>query len=300
MSKIQKKRQIRLNLQQKVDILRKLDDGIAGNRIALHYGVSKVAISKINKKRQEILKTVAATYESAEKKTLHKSEYPDLEVNLYNWFLNQRQRNCTVTGAILKSRAKLEFEILYPGKKFSASDGWLANFKKRHGIRLLKICGEILSSDTPKITPFVHSLRAKINEMDDLPLSKFIKANDVYDDTVREVQSLMLKVGNNLNISIDDIENWNKDEITEDMEHFEVCDSDNDDSITEEDIQQPKVSFSKAVESINTLIKWSKDNNDANQVADLISMRTKMVKNYYTKEKKQTTLDCFFKPTGTN
>ncbi|XP_037927886.1 jerky protein homolog-like [Teleopsis dalmanni] len=135
---------------------------------------------------------------------------------------------------------------------------------------------------------------------DDLPLSKFIKANDVYDDTVREVQSLMLKVGNNLNISIDDIENWNKDEITEDMEHFEVCDSDNDDSITEEDIQQPKVSFSKAVESINTLIKWSKDNNDANQVADLISMRTKMVKNYYTKEKKQTTLDCFFKPPGTN
>ncbi|XP_037939557.1 jerky protein homolog-like [Teleopsis dalmanni] len=277
MSKIQKKRQIRLNLQQKVDILRKLDDGIAGNRIALHYGVSKVAISKINKKRQEILKTVAATYESAEKKTLHKSEYPDLEVNLYNWFLNQRQRNCAVT-----------------------SDGWLTNFKKRHGIRLLKICGEILSSDTPKITPFVHSLRAKINEMDDLPLSKFIKANDVYDDTVREVQSLMLKVGNNLNISIDDIENWNKDEITEDMEHFEVCDSDNDDSITEEDIQQPKVSFSKAVKSINTLIKWSKDNNDANQVADLISMRTKMVKNYYTKEKKQTALDCFFKPTGTN
>ncbi|XP_037959308.1 jerky protein homolog-like [Teleopsis dalmanni] len=155
----------KLNLQQKVDILRKLDDGIAGNRIALHYGVSKVAISKINKKRQEILKTVAATYGSAEKKTLHKSEYPDLEVNLYNWFLNQRQRNCAVTGAILKSRAKLEFEILYPGKKFSASDGWLANFKKRHGIRLLKICGEILSSDTPKITPFVHSLRAKINEM---------------------------------------------------------------------------------------------------------------------------------------
>lgn len=36
----------------------------------------------------------------------------------------------------------------------------------RNGIRFLKICGEILSSDTTAITPFIHTLRAKMVEME--------------------------------------------------------------------------------------------------------------------------------------
>ncbi|XP_039968739.1 jerky protein homolog-like, partial [Bactrocera tryoni] len=50
-------------------------------------------------------------------------------------------------------------------KSISTSDGWLTNFKKRYGIRNLKICGEILSSDTTEITPFIHKLRATMDEM---------------------------------------------------------------------------------------------------------------------------------------
>lgn len=166
MPKQKKSSQIRLDLQQKVEILKKLDQGIHGKRLALNFGVSKVAISKIKKKRNEILETVANTYEKSNKKTLHKPEYADLEARLYKWFLNQRQRNCAMTGPILKSRAKHEFATMHPGKKFNASDGWLANFKRRYGIRHLKICGEILSSETSDVTPFIHNLRAKINEMD--------------------------------------------------------------------------------------------------------------------------------------
>lgn len=46
-----------------------------------------------------------------------------------------------------------------------ASDGWFRKFKRRHGLRFLKVCGEILSSDTTTITPFIHEFHAKINEM---------------------------------------------------------------------------------------------------------------------------------------
>ncbi|XP_049302053.1 jerky protein homolog-like [Bactrocera dorsalis] len=165
-TKQRKSLQIRLNLHQKAEILRKLDEGIHGNRLALDYNVSKAAISKIKKKRHEILEAVANTHEVATKKTLHKSEYPVLEARLYKWFLSQRQRNCAMSGPILKARAKLEFAKLHTGKQFHASDGWLANFKKRFGIRHLKICGEILSSDKSGITPLIHNLRAKMDEME--------------------------------------------------------------------------------------------------------------------------------------
>lgn len=88
-----------------------------------------------------ILSAVSNTLESAKKKTLHKPEYADLEKNVYEWFLTQRQRNCPVNGPMLKARAKVEFEKLHPEKpgSFNASNGWLTNFKKRHGIRYLKI-----------------------------------------------------------------------------------------------------------------------------------------------------------------
>lgn len=165
---VQKRKQIRLNLNQKVEILKKIDSGINKNRLAFDYSVNKSTITKIEKKRQEILAAVSNTIEKTDKKTLHKPEYGELERKLFDWFLIQRERNCLVTGPILKSRAKVEFSRTYPEKNhnsFTASEGWLSKFKKRYGIRYSKVCGEILSNDSSQITPFIHQLRAKIDEM---------------------------------------------------------------------------------------------------------------------------------------
>lgn len=91
-----------------------------------------------------------------------------MEEQLYGWFLKQRERKCTISGPIMKAKAMQIFPLAYPEKKptdFVASEGWFSRFKRRHGIRFLKICREILSSDIETITPFVHRLRAKIAEM---------------------------------------------------------------------------------------------------------------------------------------
>lgn len=45
-----------------------------------------------------------------------------------------------------------------------AMAGWQIS-RKDVVFRYLKICGEILSSDTSEITPFIHKLRSTINEM---------------------------------------------------------------------------------------------------------------------------------------
>lgn len=164
-----KPKQVRLSLQQKVTVLNKLDQGVRANRLAKDFCVSESAISQIKSKRSEILAAVSNTCQEVKKKTLHKEEYPQLEEKLYEWFQKQRDRNCPINGPLLKAKAKDIFKTLFPEKDekaFEASEGWLWKFKRRRGIRFLKVCGEILSSDSTAITPFVHRFRSKVNEME--------------------------------------------------------------------------------------------------------------------------------------
>lgn len=138
------------------------------NRLAIDYKVSESAISQIKKKKAEILGAVSDSFEHVQKKTLHKADFPEVEKKLYEWFLKQRERNCPVNRMILRVKAIEIFKLVFPNKDegyFVASDGWLTKFKRRHGIRFLKVCGEILSSDTSSITPFIHRFRSKITEM---------------------------------------------------------------------------------------------------------------------------------------
>lgn len=64
-NKVNKPTQIILNLNQKAEILKKSDSGVNGKRLALDYGVTEAAISKIKKKREDILNAVSNTLESA-------------------------------------------------------------------------------------------------------------------------------------------------------------------------------------------------------------------------------------------
>lgn len=161
-------KQNRLSIERKVEILGKLEKGFKANRLAIEYNVTESAISQIKKRKTEILDAASKSFQEIKKKTLHKAEYPELEEKLYSWFLKQRDKNAPVNRLILKLKAKEIYQQMFPGKDendFTASDGLLTKFKYRHGMRFLKICGEILSSDTTNITAFIHRFRGKIQEM---------------------------------------------------------------------------------------------------------------------------------------
>lgn len=161
-------KQTRLNLEQKVEILGKLDKGVKANRLALEYNVTDSAISQIKKKKSEILSAVSESLEEVSRKTIRKGEFPEIETKLFEWFLKQRERKCSVSRMMLKVKALEIFKQEFPDKEdnaFTASDGWITKFKMRHGMRFLKVCGEILSSDTTSITPFIHRFRKVISDM---------------------------------------------------------------------------------------------------------------------------------------
>lgn len=102
------------------------------------------------------------------------------------------------------------------------------------------------------------------DDEDNILLASLVESNVEYDNALKEVQSLLSNVGLNVETSIDDIEKWNEDEILEDEDdtnEIENAESDAD----EPDI--PKVTYTDAVHSINTLIKWYEINNNVNQVS---------------------------------
>lgn len=158
----------RLNIQQKIEILTKLDKGTSGSALAKEYGVVESTISYIKSKKSEILSAATNQKENRTKKNVREAKFPELEEKLYTWFLDQRARNCPINSLILKAKAKDLFEKVYPDRDldtFRASEGWFHKFKQRVGIRFVKICGEKLDSDTSAVQPFINRLNGKIEEM---------------------------------------------------------------------------------------------------------------------------------------
>ena len=52
---------------------------------------------------------------------------------------------------------------------FVASDGWLTKFKKRHGIRILSVCGESMSCNVDLANSFKNKFKKYIAENGFLP-----------------------------------------------------------------------------------------------------------------------------------
>jgi hypothetical protein len=74
-------------------------------------------------------------------------QYPELENAMYEWFI-QYQTHVTLTDEILKEKAKQFAKLLNISEdEFKFSTGWLAKFKKRHGITKVKRHGESASAD---------------------------------------------------------------------------------------------------------------------------------------------------------
>lgn len=157
-----------LSLEQKVEIIQQLERGVMAKRIAQNFGVVESAISYIKKNKTKILASVADSVQDIKKKTLHKPQYEEMENQLYKWFEFQRSKQCPLSSDLIKAKAKDIFRKVYPEKDesaFVASNGWFERFKRRHGIRFLTISGEKLSADLSSITPYIHRLRGKMQEM---------------------------------------------------------------------------------------------------------------------------------------
>ncbi|XP_066244712.1 jerky protein homolog-like [Euwallacea similis] len=135
-----------LTLSDKSDIIKKLESGESVTNLAKKYGIAKSTVCLIKKNRINILNTSSECYGLSKRKTLKTG----------------RSRNFSVTSELLKVKAKSLHGILKEKEHFNASDDWLQKFKRRFGIRFLKISGEKLSTNPELVPPFQENLRSLI------------------------------------------------------------------------------------------------------------------------------------------
>lgn len=128
---------------------------------------------------------------------------------------------------------------------------------------------------------------------DNVPLSELMQDNDVYNEVLQETTQLLSKIAVDVSLSTKEIEEWNDDELDED-DTEDI--SDDEDENERGACSEPPVSYTDAINSVNALIKWSEYNREYSNahIANLIQLRTDIVKKEFAKPKTQTKLTSFF------
>lgn len=83
--------------------------------------------------KEEIFSSQAS---SMDRKRLRKATYADVEDALLKWFVDARARNIPLSGPMMLGKAK-DFAFLWVFPEFCPGNGWLHQFKVRHGINRL-------------------------------------------------------------------------------------------------------------------------------------------------------------------
>ncbi|XP_042911252.1 jerky protein homolog-like [Parasteatoda tepidariorum] len=133
-----------------------------GKQLAEIYGVGQATISDIIKRKFTQINFVSVLENEdgcSSRKSMKAATNKDLESAVFMWFLQQRSLGNPISGPILCGKAKILAEKL-GYLSFKASNGWLRNFKSRHGIRELDLSGEKLSEDTKAAEEFTEKFKA--------------------------------------------------------------------------------------------------------------------------------------------
>lgn len=149
-NKTNKRKHVTLTIQQKLEIINRLEKGENRNFIMRDFNIGSSTIYDIKKQKEELKKFAAEAVTAKNTESRHTLKKPKLEIldcALYTWFSAKRSEGKPVTGPMIIEKAKQFHRDLNIESACVFSDGWLQKFKIRHGIRKLDVAGESRSAD---------------------------------------------------------------------------------------------------------------------------------------------------------
>lgn len=158
----EKRKHTFVSMQQKLAILERLDKGESVQSICREFKVGKSTVNDWRRNRKSI-ETFCTQIEGekvlSNRCTLKKPKLEQVDDALWLWFMQERRRGTPISGPILKEKAMILHKKLEGNDTFTASDGWLSRWKKRHGVHFISVCGEKMSADQPAANEFSEKLR---------------------------------------------------------------------------------------------------------------------------------------------
>lgn len=162
-----KRKRVVLTIKDKLDIIKKLEDGGSSKQLAVIYGIGETTVRDIRKNKEKII-TYASSSDStsllAKRKSMKPSMYEELDRAMLEWFNQQRAKGNPISGPICAKRAEFFFYALGMDGDFNPSAGWLTRFKQRHSIREINIRNERLNGDETAVEDFCNNFRDFIEQ----------------------------------------------------------------------------------------------------------------------------------------
>lgn len=129
-----------LSVKQKLKIIKELNKGRKKLDVAREFQIAPSTVTEIIKNSKLYLRK-EENDENLSVKKLRRCQFQQINGAVLQFFKDSRGRGVPLTGKILKAKAKLlaeEMSIV----NFTASEGWLHKFKRKHRISFKSICGE--------------------------------------------------------------------------------------------------------------------------------------------------------------
>ncbi|XP_003738250.1 tigger transposable element-derived protein 6-like [Galendromus occidentalis] len=133
-----------LSSLEKVSVLDFLKSNTIDSAVK-EFGIGKSTIFKI-KKDECNLRLESLENKNANRKRKRTSPMEEVSEALFMWFVEMRAKGAPISGVILKEKAE-EIATELGHYSFSATNGWVHRFKKRHNIRYFKVNGERAAAD---------------------------------------------------------------------------------------------------------------------------------------------------------
>lgn len=137
-----KQKQTVLTIHDKLEIIRRIENGERQYRIAKEYGIARSTVSDIKNKRDKFHSFLSMNHSPAAlaRRTTRQPKDMVHEQAVYQWYLEQVNSGHAVSNAVLLAQAKTIHQELhgsepdYDPEVFQKTTGWLTRFKSRHGI----------------------------------------------------------------------------------------------------------------------------------------------------------------------
>lgn len=161
MNKLSENKRRIFSVEEKANIIWRLEAGESNKKLAQEFSVSHSTISTIFKGKEKTQKSFEES--KLKRKKNRNSQHEDIESALLSWFKTQRSVNVPISGPILQKKAD-DFAKLFGKKDFVCSSAWIQRFRARHEIVSSKISGEAKSVPAGVVDDWLNVVWPKIRE----------------------------------------------------------------------------------------------------------------------------------------